>query len=164
METSLHIINEILESLEMTTSTNKRKAILLANRDDECLREVVSYFLGDIPKGFTRNNIEKPIYHIVEPRRIDSISELMSYIKTRPECTEDDILIIQYFIKRKPRDERELWKKIICREYKFGLNEKTVAEIMGGRCIESTYNKRRTRKAHDSRAGEDPTENQDDFN
>lgn len=128
METDLQLILNVLSAICETDSIEKKKAIILANRTDVVLSTVIMYIAQQDSFGVTLESIEKPPYHIIEPKQCESLMNLLYSFRNHGNA--DNVLEAYYFVRRKPKEERTEWKKIICRDYNIGLDSKTVSKLI----------------------------------
>ena len=120
METDLQLILNVLSAICETDSIDKKKAIILANRTDVVLSTVIMYIVQQDSFGVTLESIEKPPYHIIEPKQCESLMNLL--YSFRNHGNEDNVLEAYYFVTE--------WKRIICRDYNIGLDSKTVSKLI----------------------------------
>jgi len=128
---NLHWYFRMIDIVNSTDSFNKKAAILLANKADEVLPYIVRYLCGDIVSNIGRHKLEKPVFYRVATCQVNSIKELLQYYETHPTGDEDDIIVTQDFLRRLPRETREDYKKLICKEISLNCGNSTIQKAYG---------------------------------
>lgn len=130
METSLYLteILNVLAAISQQDDKQKKKNIILANKDNEFLISVIKYHLDDPKPGFDPVNIYKPCFHIADPPDFTKWDDLMKYFRDHRDV-EDKLVAAQRFIQLKPWDDREGWKKILSRTFVLG-NEQYLKTVI----------------------------------
>ena len=142
METNLQLeeVLNAVSAINNAQSLNKKRAVIIANSASYLFTRVVLYLSGVIVSGMTRVRIESPVFYRYCPLEINSLAELIDYYDSRTKSpdedkvifvpSEKDIVITQHFIKKLKRQNRELYKQIICKEISCGCSAETVKQIL----------------------------------
>lgn len=128
-------VYDIMKQLENESSRNTKEQILKANKDNAEFRETLEFLLNPyVVTGISTKKINKKIKIkelVTEPYLID-LKSVISYLKENNSGRDVNIVNIQSFINRQETEELQTFvKKIVTKNLKLGVSEKTVNKIYG---------------------------------
>lgn len=128
-------IIKIFEQIKNTSSTNDKKAIIAANKDNELFKKCLVFLLDDnIITGIS----DKKIHKNVEPSSElapyylcmnSTFSEVMSYLRKNNTGTDVDIYEIQCFLNGH-KENRDFYSQMITKKYRLGCDKKVVNSVI----------------------------------
>ena len=120
---------EIIKQIENTSGRNDKEAILLANKDNQLLRDVL-YFVYNtyIITGLSDKKIKKKVAPI---REFKQINDIMEYLKENNTGSDRDIQHVQNYITNQPEELQELYTQIATKNLKIGITANTINKIFG---------------------------------
>ena len=135
------IINtiEICNLLQSTSSKKDKEQILKDNTNNDEFKSIMQFvFDSFIVTGISTKKLNKPI-SINATHKLDSISDVINYLKSHNTGTDDDIANIQYFLNRQDKSKHDFYKSIITKSLTLGCNAKTFNKVYGDNFIR-TFN------------------------
>lgn len=127
------VMIEILIDIEKHSSRNEKGYILESHWQNEYLKQVLEYAfnpykvygIGDkaFGKKFSKGNGTMTINYF------KTIIELLDYLLVNNTGTDNDKIIINTFINSKPTEHREYYERIILKDLKIGITEKSINKI-----------------------------------
>ena len=127
MEEVIKIFNQIQE----TSSTNDKKAIIAANKDNELFKKCLVFLLdGNINTGISNKKINKKVEPSSElaPYYLcmnSTFEEVMDYLNKNNTGTDVDIYEIQCFLVGH-KEDREFYEQMITKSFKLGVDKKVI--------------------------------------
>lgn len=91
-----------------------------------------------IVTGISTKKLNKSI-SINATQKLDSISDVMNYLKSHNTGTDDDIANIQYFLNRQEKSKHDFYESIITKSLTLGCDAKTFNKAYGDNFIK-TFN------------------------
>ena len=131
MKEVIKIFNQIQE----TSSTNDKKAIIAANKDNELFKKCLVFLLdGNINTGISNKKINKKVkpsselapYYLC---RNSTFEEVMNYLIKNNTGTDADIYEIQCFLIGHEKD-REFYEQMITKSFRLGADSKVVNSVI----------------------------------
>lgn len=128
-------IIEIFKRIQETSSTNDKKAIIAANKDNELFKKCLVFLLdGNINTGISNKKINKKVepsselapYYLCRNSRFE---EVMEYLIKNNTGTDADIYEIQCFLVGHEED-REFYEQMITKSFKLGADSKVVNSVI----------------------------------
>ena len=122
---------KIFKQIQETSSTNDKKAIITANKDNELFTKCLKFLLdSNVNTGISSKKIHKKVEPSSElaPYYIcanSTFEEVMDYLQKNNTGTDDDIYEIQCFLEEHEED-REFYEQMITKKYKLGVDKKVV--------------------------------------
>lgn len=109
----------------------KRKAnIIRLNKNNSIFLSMLRYLLGEPKVRITEEDLSKHYFYSVEPEHISDWETLMLYYSLNEDKTEEDIIMMQLFIKYLPSDIRSDIKNILCHKIPIGMDWTTYNKAM----------------------------------
>ena len=127
-------IKRILDSIGATSSRNEKENILYENRDNLLLQKVLEYtYNSNKVYGFGKKSlkdIDKLELTMVQTK-FSNIFDLLDYLMENnlSNQVKDDVII---YLSTTPPPIRDLYVKMILKDLKVGITEKTVNKIWDG--------------------------------
>ncbi len=115
----------VLQEIKNTSSTNQKISILLNNKDNPLLLEVLRFvFDSFVITGLSSKKMGKEVP--VGGEKIENISELFNYLNTNNTGTDRDIATVQQFIGNLPENQRSWVYEIVTKSLSIGINAKSI--------------------------------------
>ena len=119
-------IIKILELITKTSSTKQKEQILRDNANNELLQKVLEYCYNPSKiYGIAKKSLNKPTD--VEPPLLD-IFNILDWLQTVNRSNEV-VDKVNAFLLKSEADERELYIKILLKDLRCGISEKTVLKV-----------------------------------
>ena len=122
---------KIFKQIQETSSTNDKKAIIAANKDNELFKKCLVFLLdGNINTGISNKKINKKVEPSSElaPYYLcmnSTFEEVMDYLNKNNTGTDVDIYEIQCFLDGHEED-REFYEQMITKSFRLGADAKLV--------------------------------------
>ena len=122
---------KIFSQIQETSSTNDKKAIIAANKDNELFKKCLVFLLdGNINTGISNKKINKKVEPSSElaPYYLcmnSTFEEVMDYLNKNNTGTDVDIYEIQCFLDGHEED-REFYEQMITKSFKLGADKKVI--------------------------------------
>ena len=122
---------KIFKQIQETSSTNDKKAIIYANKDNELFKKCLVFLLdGNINTGISNKKINKKVepsselapYYLC---RNSTFEEVIDYLIKNNTGTDADIYEIQCFLVGHEED-REFYEQMITKSFRLGADSKVV--------------------------------------
>ena len=122
---------KLFKQIQETSSTNDKKAIIAANKDNELFKKCLVFLLdGNVQTGLSSKKISKKV------RKSDyympQFTDVMSYLETHNTGTDDDISLIQAFIRNQPEEYHDFYTEFVTKSFKLGADSKVVNACISG--------------------------------
>lgn len=128
MEEVIKLFNEI----QRTSSLNGKKAIISANKNNELFKKCLIFLLdSNIVTGISKAKISKNVPHNTT-LQLHRFEDVIKYLKSNNTGTDIDILTIQDFISRQPKEFREFYEQIITKKFRLGADAKLINKCIPG--------------------------------
>lgn len=123
----------MFSNIRKVTGLNGKKAIILANKDNELFRKCLSFLLdGSKNTGISRKKLLKKV-KVHSPETSDgSFVKCMEYLIRNNTGTDTDIAMVQDFIESQPEEYKNFYREIVTKTYRLGANVKLVNECIPG--------------------------------
>ena len=128
---------KIFKQIQDTSSTNDKKAIISANKDNELFKKCLVFLLdGNINTGISNKKINKKVEPSSElaPYYLcmnSTFEEVMDYLIKNNTGTDADIYEIQCFLDGHEED-REFYEQMITKSFRLGADSKVVNSVIPG--------------------------------
>ena len=128
---------KIFKQIQETSSTNDKKAIIAANKDNELFKKCLVFLLdGNINTGISNKKINKKVepsselapYYLC---RNNTFEEVIDYLIKNNTGTDADIYEIQSFLDGHEED-REFYEQMITKSFRLGADSKVVNSVIPG--------------------------------
>ena len=122
---------KIFKQIQETSSTNDKKAIIVANKDNDLFKTCLLFLLdGNINTGISNKKINKKVEPSSElaPYYLcmnSTFEEVMDYLNKNNTGTDVDIYEIQCFLDGHEED-REFYEQMITKSFKLGADKKVI--------------------------------------
>ena len=128
---------KLFKQIQETSSTNDKKAIISANKDNELFKKCLVFLLdGNINTGISNKKIHKKVepsselapYHLCMN---STFEEVMDYLSKNNTGTDVDIYEVQSFLYGH-EDDREFYEQMITKSFRLGADSKVVNSVIPG--------------------------------
>lgn len=121
----------LFKQIQETSSLNDKKAIITANKDNELFKKCLVFLLdGNVQTGISSKKISKKV------RKTDyyfpQFTDVMSYLETHNTGTDDDISLIQAFIRNQPEEYHDFYTEFVTKSFRLGADSKVVNACIPG--------------------------------
>ena len=122
---------KLFKQIQETSSTNDKKAIIAANKDNDLFKKCLVFLLdGNINTGISNKKINKKVepsselapYYLC---RNSTFEKVMEYLIKNNTGTDADIYEIQCFLDGHEED-REFYEQMITKSFKLGADKKVI--------------------------------------
>lgn len=126
---------KIFKQIQETSSTNDKKAIIAANKDNELFKKCLVFLLdGNINTGISNKKINKKVEPSSElaPYYLcmnSTFEKVMDYLSKNNTGTDADIYEIQCFLIGHEED-REFYEQMITKSFRLGADSKVVNSVI----------------------------------
>lgn len=124
---------KIFKQIQETSSTNDKKAIITANKDNELFKKCLVFLLdGNINTGISNKKLKK---NIEMTKHIDvtcNFEDIIEYLKINNSGRDSDISIVQGFIANQSEEDREFYEQMITKSFRLGADSKVVNSVIPG--------------------------------
>ena len=127
---------KLFKQIQETSSTNDKKAIISANKDNELFKKCLVFLLdGNINTGISNKKINKKVepsselapYYLC---RNSTFEEVMDYFIKNNTGTDADIYEIQSFLDG--QEDRDFYEQMITKSFKLGADAKVINSVIPG--------------------------------
>jgi len=127
----LEEVIRLFKLIQETSSLNDKKAIIVANRNNELFKKCLKFLLdGNVVTGISTKKIDKKVdpsselapYYLCSN---SSFEDVMNYLKDNNTGKDDDIYEIQAFLHGHTKDE-EFYKQMVTKKFRLGADAKLV--------------------------------------
>ena len=128
---------KIFKQIQETSSTNDKKAIIIANKDNELFKKCLRFLLdGNTITGISNKKIHKKVEPSSElaPYYLcmnSTFEEVMDYLSKNNTGTDADIYEIQCFLVGHEED-REFYEQMITKSFRLGADSKVINSVIPG--------------------------------
>ena len=121
---------KLFKQIQETSSTNDKKAIISANKDNELFKKCLVFLLdGNINTGLSAKKIKKKV--IKSEYILPTFEDVMKYLVQNNTGTDNDISMIQAFLNEHGED-REFYEQMITKSFRLGADSKVVNSVIPG--------------------------------
>ena len=121
---------KIFKQIQETSSTNDKKAIIVANKDNELFKKCLVFLLdGNINTGLSAKKIKKKV--IKSEYILPTFEDVMKYLVQNNTGTDNDISMIQSFLDGHEED-REFYEQMITKSFRLGADSKVINSVIPG--------------------------------
>lgn len=115
---------KIFKQIQDTSSTNTKKAIIVANKDNELFKECLKFLLdSNIITGLSAKKIKKQVNK--SEYILPTFEDVMKYLAQNNTGTDNDISMIQAFLNEHEED-REFYEQMVTKSFRLGADAKLV--------------------------------------
>lgn len=121
---------KLFKQIQETSSTNDKKAIITANKDNELFKKCLRFLLdGNIITGISAKKIKKKVHK--SEYILPTFEDVMKYLNQNNTGTDNDILMVQSFLDMH-EDNREFYEQMITKTFRLGADKKVVNACIPG--------------------------------
>ena len=121
---------KLFKQIQETSSTNDKKTIIAANKDNELFKKCLVFLLdGNINTGLSAKKIKKKV--IKSEYILPTFEDVMKYLNQNNTGTDNDISMIQAFLNEHDED-REFYEQMITKSFRLGADSKVVNSVIPG--------------------------------
>ena len=121
---------KLFKQIQETSSTNDKKAIIAANKDNELFKKCLVFLLdGNINTGLSAKKIKKKV--IKSEYILQTFEDVMKYLAQNNTGTDNDISMIQAFLDGHEED-REFYEQMITKSFRLGADSKVINSVIPG--------------------------------
>lgn len=123
---------KLFKQIQETSSLNDKKAIIIANKDNELFKKCLKFLLdGNIVTGISNSKISKLNKDTTKDKatkKLNVFEEVIDYLELYNTGRDEDIANVKSFIYDHyiPDDEFMFYVQMITKKYKLGVDSKTV--------------------------------------
>ena len=122
---------KIFKQIQNTSSTNDKKAIIAANKDNELFKKCLVFLLdSNIVTGISDKKLNKFVG--MSGHELNSFEEVMEYLADFNSGSDMDIGTVQWFIENEPKEYQDFYKKMVTKKFCLGCNKKVVNKVIPG--------------------------------
>ena len=117
---------KLFKQIQETSSTNDKKAIIVANNDNELFKKCLKFLLdGNVVTGISSKKLNKDVF-VLGHDNCNTFEELMDYLTLNNTGCDYDIRTVRYFIENQPEEDREFYEQMITKTYRLGADSKVI--------------------------------------
>ena len=117
---------KLFKQIQETSSTNDKKAIVVANKDNELFKKCLKFLLdGNVITGISSKKLNKDVF-VLGHDNCNTFEELMDYLTLNNTGCDYDIRTVRYFIENQPEEDREFYEQMITKSFRLGADAKLV--------------------------------------
>lgn len=122
---------KIFEQIKNTSSTNNKKATIEANKDNELFKKCLIFLLdSNIQTGLSVKKITKNVRQT--EYILPTFEDVLQYLQNHNTGTDDDIAMIQAFIREQPEKYHDFYTEFVTKKYRLGCDKKVVNSVIHG--------------------------------
>lgn len=131
-------IIKLFKQIQETSSLNDKKAIIIANKDNDLFKKCLRFLLdGNIVTGISNSKINKISKNTSKEnitQKLKSFEEVMEYLDKHNTGRDEDIANVKGFIYDHYISDEEFmfYVQMITKKYKLGVDSKTVNKCIPG--------------------------------
>ena len=115
---------KLFKQIQETSSSNDKKAIISANKDNELFKKCLRFLLdGNVITGISAKKIAKKVEQ--SDYILPTFEGVMEYLAQNNTGTDNDISMIQAFLD-KHNEDREFYEQMITKSFRLGADCKVV--------------------------------------
>lgn len=122
---------KVIKQIGDTSSRTEKENILKQNSNNQLLKEILQFTYDPfIVTGLSSKKINKDT-NLSPSTELNTIQEVMNYLKQNNTGRDIDIANIHHFIYRHDKELQEFFKKVVTKELKIGVTAKTLNKVYG---------------------------------
>lgn len=122
---------KIFKQIQNTSSTNEKKAIIAANKDNELFKRCLVFLLdSNIVTGISDKKLNKFVG--MSGTELNSFEEVMKYLSDFNSGSDMDIGTVQGFIENQPEEYQDFYKQMVTKKFRLGCDKKVVNSVISG--------------------------------
>ena len=117
---------KLFKQIQETSSTNDKKTIIAANKDNELFKKCLKFLLdGNVVTGISSKKLNKDVF-VLGHDNCNTFEELMDYLTLNNTGCDYDIRTVRCFIENQPEEDREFYEQMITKSFRLGADAKLV--------------------------------------
>lgn len=129
-------IYDVFEEIKSTSSTNKKKEILRANKDLNGLMDILVFLFDTrITTGIDKKKLNMFVINDVENPPSEDFRDVINYLAENNSGSYNDVAFCQYYCNMLSEPLRQFAEDLITKSYKMGLSAKTINAVLGQKFI-----------------------------
>ena len=121
----------LFKQIQETSSINDKKTIIAANKDNELFKKCLVFLLdSNVITGLSSKKITKKVRK--SEYILPTFEDVMSYLETHNTGTDDDISLIQAFIRNQPEEYHDFYTEFVTKSFRLGADSKVVNVCIPG--------------------------------
>lgn len=122
---------KIFKQIQNTSSTNEKKAIIAANKDNELFKRCLVFLLdSNIVTGISDKKLNKFVG--MSGTELNSFEEVMKYLSDFNSGSDMNIGTVQGFIGNQPEEYQDFYKQMVTKKFRLGCDKKVVNSVISG--------------------------------
>ena len=122
MKEVIRLFNQIQE----TSSTNDKKAIITANKDNELFNKCLRFLLdGNVITGISDKKLHKDVF-VLGHDNCETFEDLMKYLSKNNTGCDYDVRTVRFFIENQPEEYRDFYEQMVTKSFRLGADAKLV--------------------------------------
>lgn len=122
---------KIFKQIQNTSSTNDKKAIVEANKDNELFKKCLVFLLdSNIVTGISDKKLNKFVG--MSGTELNSFEEVIKYLADFNSGSDMDIGTMQGFIENQPEEYQGFYRQMITKKFRLGCDKKVVNSVIHG--------------------------------
>lgn len=122
---------KIFQQIQNTNSTNDKKAIIAANKDNELFKKCLVFLLdSNIVTGISDKKLNKFVG--MSGHELNSFEEVMKYLSDFNSGSDMDIGTVQGFIENEPKEYQDFYKQMVTKKFRLDCDKKVVNKVIPG--------------------------------
>lgn len=122
---------KIFKQIQNTSSTNEKKTIIAANKDNELFKRCLVFLLdSNIVTGISDKKLNKFVG--MSGTELNSFEEVMKYLSDFNSGSDMDIGTVQGFIENQPEEYQDFYKQMVTKKFRLGCDKKVVNSVISG--------------------------------
>lgn len=117
---------ELFKKIQETSSTNDKKAIITANKNNELFKKCLRFLLdGNVITGISDKKLHKDIF-VLGHDNCETFDDLIEYLSKNNTGCDYDIRTVKFFIENQPEEERVFYEQMVTKSFRLGADAKLV--------------------------------------
>ena len=122
---------KIFKQIQNTSSTNEKKAIIAANKDNELFKKCLVFLLdSNVVSGISDKKLNKFVG--MSGTELNSFEEVMKYLSDFNSGSDMNIGTVQGFIENQPEEYQDFYKQMVTKKFRLGCDKKVVNSVISG--------------------------------
>jgi DNA ligase-1 len=122
---------KIFKQIQNTSSTNGKKTIIEANKDNELFKKCLVFLLdSNVVTGISDKKLNKFVG--MSGTELNSFKEVIKYLSDFNSGSDMDIGTIQGFIENQPEEYQVFYKQMVTKKFRLGCDKKVVNSVIHG--------------------------------
>lgn len=120
---------KIFEQIKNTSGTNDKKSIIASNKENELFKKCLVFLLDDnVITGLSVKKISKDVRK--SEYILPTFEDVMQYLQNHNTGTDDDITMIQTFIREQPEEYHDFYTEFVTKKYRLGCDKRVVNSVI----------------------------------